>query len=313
MQRTFVVTGGTSGLGLALVDYLGSQPDVSRVIIGTRDEAGAERARRVVPPWRRTLLPLDLASLESVTAFAAAARAAAGDMPIDGLACVGGVQLASGDAWSAEGHELTFAVNHLAHHALVRHLLPALAPGAAVVLVGSGTHDPSDRGAALFGFRGGRYTSAAELAAGRAHRELTARQVARDRYATSKLCNLLCAYEWARRVPASQARFIVVDPGLMPGTGLARRHPAPLRWIWATVLPVVARAMPGASTPARSARVLAQALLSSPSDGATGRHLNHHGQDVPSSPDSYRRDLAADLFDGSEALISARPGHRGVA
>jgi hypothetical protein len=46
----------------------------------------------------------------------------------------------------------------------------------------------------------------------------------RRRYTTSKLCNVLCAYELGKRVKASpwQLEVVAFDPGLMPGTGLAR-------------------------------------------------------------------------------------------
>jgi hypothetical protein len=38
------------------------------------------------------------------------------------------------------------------------------------------------------------------------------KQQGMDRYATSKLCNILFAYAMAARVPAAVARFLAFDP-----------------------------------------------------------------------------------------------------
>lgn len=47
----------------------------------------------------------------------------------------------------------------------------------------------------------------------------------RQRYASSKLANIMWAYALHRRLETLKAKHITVvafDPGLMPGTGLAR-------------------------------------------------------------------------------------------
>ena len=60
-------------------------------------------------------------------------------------------------------------------------------------------------------------------------------------YSTSKLCNVLTTYAFAERLAARSMPLTVVayDPGLTPGTGLARRYPAPLRAIFARLLPLL--------------------------------------------------------------------------
>ena len=70
----------------------------------------------------------------------------------------------------------------------------------------------------------------------------------RRAYVNSKLCNLWFAYELVRRLAAagvtSKERPISVnayEPGLVPGSGLARDYPPALRWVWLRVLPAVAR------------------------------------------------------------------------
>jgi len=48
-------------------------------------------------------------------------------------------------------------------------------------------------------------------------------------------------------------RFVAFDPGLMPGTGLARERSVVERWAWSNVLSLLTRGIPGVSTTRRSA------------------------------------------------------------
>lgn len=132
--RAFVVTGATSGLGLATTRAIARRG--GRVILAVRDE---EKGREVVeglvapgagdrPPDARLLdvRRLDLADLDSVRAFAARLRE---EYPrLDVLVNNAGV-MAPPRTLSAQGHELQFATNHLGHFALTGLLLDLLAAG----------------------------------------------------------------------------------------------------------------------------------------------------------------------------------------
>ncbi|RYO94355.1 hypothetical protein DL766_005001 [Monosporascus sp. MC13-8B] len=88
------------------------------------------------------------------------------------------------------GLEATFGISHVGHALLLHLLAPGLAPdGAPTVLASSGTHDPAQKS----GLPDGKYDTAASLA-------LPGRQ----RYATSKLVNLLWPYALTRRLRAQQ-------------------------------------------------------------------------------------------------------------
>jgi NAD(P)-dependent dehydrogenase (short-subunit alcohol dehydrogenase family) len=301
-DKVIVLTGASSGLGLALAKILAEQSPF-QIAASVREPGRAEQLRRVVPERRLRVLTADLASLEQVARFANDSVDYAGSGNIAGVACIAGVQVISGDRFSPDGFELTFATNHLAHHLLVRKLLPHMDRGARVVFIGSGTHDPAEVGARKFGFRGARYTSARELARGDADTTVSDRQRGFDRYATSKLCNVVSAYEWARQIDPASARFIAFDPGLMPGTGLAREYGLWQRLAWNYVLPAMAPLMKGVSSAERSAAVLAELLQGTRAEGQTGVHLNCTGKEVRSSADSYRPEIARDLFDGSDELL----------
>lgn len=248
---TTIVTGATQGFGLAIARALAALPD-QRVVLAVRDAArGADVARELGS--RVEVRRLDCASLADVRRFVAEWTG-----PIDGLVNNAGVQQVSGTRLTADGWEETIAVNHLAATALTVGLLPHLA-GGRVVFIGSGTHNPDNRTATVFGFRGARFTSVPELARGESD-TTSDRQRGFDRYATSKLLNTVTAMELARRIPGGRTAFFALDPGLMAGTGLARTAPAPVRLLWSTVLRWVSPLLPDTSTPERSAAAAAWLL-----------------------------------------------------
>ena len=86
-----------------------------------------------------------------------------------------------------------------------------------------------------------RYTSAAELAHPRVEQSA---DDGRRRYTTSKLCNVLFTYELDRDGRAQGVTVNAFDPGLMPGSGLARDYPPLQRLAWRYLLPAL-RVLPG--------------------------------------------------------------------
>jgi NAD(P)-dependent dehydrogenase (short-subunit alcohol dehydrogenase family) len=134
-QRVVVMTGVTAGLGAHAVQHIAAQPD-TRVIIGARG-SGPTVPRGV------EVIPLDLASLDSVREFADAVTRQLGAARIDILVLNAGMQASNTERRSTDGYELTFAVNHLAHYLLARLLAPRMADHGRLVLTTSDTHDPA--------------------------------------------------------------------------------------------------------------------------------------------------------------------------
>jgi NAD(P)-dependent dehydrogenase (short-subunit alcohol dehydrogenase family) len=296
IMKTAILTGAGAGLGLECARALLDADPSWHVVLAVRNPArGADAVALLGAPDRCTVIEVDLASLESVHAFVRNVRAAQLP-PIHAIVCNAGVQVISGTEATVDGFEMTFGVNHLGHFALVQGLLDRLAPPARIVVVSSGTHDPSKH----TGMPNPRYTSAAELA----HPSAGESPDGRRRYTTSKLCNVLFAYELDRRLDHGGQGVTVTafDPGLMPGSGLARDYPPLQRWAWRYVLPAL-RLLPGVRSTRTSGRYLA-ALVDDPRfDGVTGQYFDGL-RPIRSSVDSYDRDKALDLWETSERLLT---------
>lgn len=203
-ESTIVMTGATAGLGAYAAKLLAERPN-TRLIVGARG------AGRDVPGAQ--VLPLDLASLDSVREFAEETKRQLGNVPIDVLVLNAGIQFRDTNHRTVDGFETTFAVNHLAHYLLGRLLLPSLADGGRLVITTSDTHDP-----AIIPFAP-RSLDPALLA----HPEAGGRSAGLRAYASSKLCNLLTAQSFAASDEVARRRIDVVayNPGLTLGTNLA--------------------------------------------------------------------------------------------
>ncbi|HEY1590593.1 MAG TPA: SDR family NAD(P)-dependent oxidoreductase [Solirubrobacteraceae bacterium] len=299
MPGTAIVTGATSGLGYECSRVLLSKG--WHVVMAVRDlDRGRAAARALDDPDRCVVMRADLGSLASVRAFVDEYRGA-GLPPARAVICNAALQVVSETRSSEDGYELTFAVNHLGHFALVQGLLDQLARPSRIVIVSSGTHDPDQR----TGMPAPLDTSAERLAHPEAEADEPVARLGRRRYTTSKLCNVLFAYELDRRLRdgGSATTVNLFDPGLMPGSGLARDYTGPQRLAWRFVLPVM-RVLPHVHTARTSGRNLAALAGDERFADVSGKYFL--GLDpVSSSADSNDLAKAADLWETSERLIAA--------
>jgi retinol dehydrogenase-12 len=209
--RTFLVTGGNTGIGRATAVALARGG--GRVFIACRSASAGEAAVEYIKAasgaddvW---LLPLDLASLESVRSCAAAFLSL--DEPLHVLvnnAGVGGQRGAT-----ADGFEVHFGVNHLGHFALTSLLLERLkasGPGARIVNVSSEAH-----------------YAAPGIDFDRLRRPCRSITGMRE-YSVSKLCNVLFTQELARRLSGTGVASYALHPGVV-ASDIWRRVPWPAR------------------------------------------------------------------------------------
>lgn len=298
-DKTFIVTGANSGLGLETAMALSRDPS-ALVILACRDPDRGDDALRQVRAagGEGMLLPLDLTSQASVRAFTARFRAS-GLPPLAGIVCNAGISNTGAPQSTTEGYETTFAVNHLNHYLLVRLLLDELGLNGRITFVSSSGHDPEQR----TGMPAPNYTEARTLAFDFEE----GRSAGLRRYTTSKLCNILCTYELSRRLATSSdnrrasIRVNVLDPGLMTNTNLGRSLPKLVQWLIRYSAPL-ARLFTDNVHSTRTSGARLAALTSEPDGGPGGRYFSN-GKPVASSAVSYDERLQRELWDSSAAMV----------
>lgn len=194
---TAVVTGATAGLGLATARMLAERG--ARVILACRNIEKAIKAaqliRRSAPAADLPIVPLDLASQQSVRTAAARVRTECDR--VDLLINNAGT-LIRHRTRTEDGFETTFATNHLGPFAFTGLLLDLLraAPAGRVVTVSSGSAT---------------FKTALDLEdLSYQHREYRPLRV----YGASKLANLLFTFELQRRLNGTAVRSLAAQPGL---------------------------------------------------------------------------------------------------
>ena len=300
----YLITGATSGMGLKTAKRL-IAAGADHLITGTRKSGRDATLRRAIPEDKLTVLDLDLMSLASSRDFAAAVQQTLEQRGerLSGMICNAGLQMIGPKTMTKDGVEATFAVNFLSHFLIVNALLSNLAAGGKVITIGSGTHNPDDPVAKAGGFRGATFPSAAAVAQGDLGTSGTDVALGQDRYATSKLCCILLAREMAQCHASDVAKFLCFDPGLMPGTNLARERPAFVRFVFKNVMPMLVPFISQISSPSKSARMIIDGLLSNNSEYKSGDYVEFTGHLAPHSPLAVDDGRAADLLDHSKTLI----------
>ncbi|MFC6010480.1 oxidoreductase [Nocardia lasii] len=127
--RTAIITGANSGLGLVTATELARHG--ADVILAVRNTTAGEEAaatiRAQAPDVGVSIRQLDLASLDSVRAFAE--RASDELERVDLLINNAGLVILGDRQTTTDGFELHFGTNHLGHFALTGRLLPLLERG----------------------------------------------------------------------------------------------------------------------------------------------------------------------------------------
>ncbi|MFO0638596.1 MAG: SDR family oxidoreductase [Polyangiaceae bacterium] len=294
--KTFVVTGGSSGIGLVTVEQLAKQGATvvlacRRVAEGERaaDEMKARGARGAIE-----VMSLDLADLASVRAFAAAFLAKHG--ALHGLVNNAGVMNTPAGK-TKDGFETQLGTNHLGHFLLTELLVGALEKGAPsrIVALSSCYHD---------------------MAQGREGRidldDLHFERRPYDgwaAYAQSKLANVLHARELSRRLADKGIVAVSVHPGWVRTNLIRQTMPT---WLQDTVLRPFLR-LSGMIEPWEGAQTTLYALLSPEIESGayysqTGMYrekkLAGGGWPMRSpNPNAHDDGMAARFYDTSRELV----------
>eukprot|EP01035_Chromulina_nebulosa_P018737 gene18737-24502_t len=229
-KRTVIITGANRGIGLETTRILASTNEWN-IIAACRCVEATSKAFQSIKSGTDNIniYELDLNDLKSVKTFVNNIKAS--KLPIDVLACNAGVQFSgSGDTplRTVQGFEKTIGINHIGHFYLANELISVLEKSnnnPRIVFVGSGVHNPEEKGgnvgskATLGDLKGlelGFKDSVAMIDNGDYDGDKA--------YKDSKLCNVITALELSRRLSSKKSKVTsnVMNPGLIPTTGLFR-------------------------------------------------------------------------------------------
>lgn len=231
-QKTVIVTGASSGVGLNAAKALADQG--WHVVMACRNLEKAQAAANDLgmSAGTYTLLRLDLASLASVRQFVNDFRATG--RTLEALVCNAAVYypLEKAPIYSEDGYEISVATNHLGHFLLCNLMLPDLKASPAadkrLIILGTVTANPKELGGKipipappdlgnLEGFEAG-FKAPISMINGKKFKSGKA-------YKDSKLCNVLTMRELHRRYhDETGITFSSLYPGCVADTPLFRNH-----------------------------------------------------------------------------------------
>ena len=308
MVKTVIITGGNSGLGYHCAQTISQNSDW-HIVLACRNQAKADQAVQKLQLESNSqqieAMILDLASFASVRSFVT--KFISLDLPpLQAIVANAGVQFIQKQTYTSDGFDTTFGVNHLGHFLLVNLLLKHLNSPARVVFVSSDTHDSSKTtGMPAPYFREPELMAHPEQDPFLTNKNIG--EIGRIAYTTSKLCNVLCAYELNRRLVAkSDPNFAAItvnvfNPGLMPGSGLASDYNAIAKFVWNNILPILCNFIPKVNTMPDAGSGLARLVTDPELANVTAKYFSCLEM-TNSATESYDQSKAEQLWQGSVEL-----------
>lgn len=277
--RVCLVTGATMGIGkeaARALNHMGAE-----VVIAARDEARAKQTVAEIGGTTSYVL-CDFASLASIRAMCAEVRDRHPKIHV--LLNNAGAIFAKRDT-TVDGHERTFAVNHLGYFLtttlLLDRLIASAEPGrtARIVNVASAAHAGA-RGGLDFG----------DLMSERSY------GAGIDAYNKTKLANIMFTYELARRVAGSPVTANCLHPGVI-ASGFGKNVPGLMKFLVGIAAPFLWTVEKGSRTSVK--------LASSPEvEGVSGKYFDEKGRERRSSKVSYDEAAQKRLWAESERLVA---------
>ena len=287
--KTYIITGGNSGLGYQCAKNIAIHGNNNYVIIASRNsEKSIEAVRKLILETQNShieYMMLDLASLQSIRDFANRFSAQVFP-PLCGIVCNA---ISGGKSLTKDGFNMTFGTGHLGHFLLMNLLLKNMQDGR-IIFVSSDQHNPPSLIAKLH------YYDAHDFAFSNKYNH-------NIMYSYTKLCNIYCAYELSSKLLAETDKRITVNafnPGFMADTGLAKPKNAFENLIM-QIAPILARLFGTRSSAIISGKLLAEYMLNSQYEGITGKYFDRD-KEIKSSELSYNKENADKLWKQSIEL-----------
>jgi NAD(P)-dependent dehydrogenase (short-subunit alcohol dehydrogenase family) len=306
--KLFIITGGTSGIGRRVVARLLADWQNHRITVVARPSPRMSQLRALPGAYEGlSVVNGDLASLRSIAKACDEIQGMLGSDRIDVLGLNAGVQIVRGNASSADGLELSFAVNFLAHFLIVERLKWLLRPGGRIVFTSSEVHDPD--AFCLMGITRATWQDPVVLADVERSQNHIASRVDRGeaRYCASKLLCLMYVRHLARALP--DVGVVAFNPSIVPGTEIARDRSKLQQLGWKYVMPLLTPLLPGTRSLKKSASDLLWLMTE-----ANGRWLSGHYVDgrvaQPGSAESRDEAKIGRVVEVGHSLLATmlRPG-----
>lgn len=277
MDKHILITGGNSGIGLATALQVAERG--ASVILACRDhtkgQAALAKIKNANPGAHVSIVPLDLASLDSVRQCAQQLleRFPRLDVLINNAGVVPLRQ-----EYTKDGFELQLGVNYLGHVLLTHLLLPALesAEQARIVHLSSVVHW---LGRINYRTWRGRFP-----------------YLVMDAYGQSKLANLMFSNELARRLDPQKITSNALHPGGVD-TGIFRHVPKP-------IFNLLIR--PTLITPEKAATLPVSLALDEQFVGASGGYYANH-KPAMTKPVARSEKRCAELYRHSCEVLDIEP------
>lgn len=284
--KTVIITGANSGLGFETAKKIAADKSF-RVILACRSpEKAAEAAAQIKAETGNenvVCMTLDTASLKNVRKFEKDYMNT-GFGEVYSLLCNAGIN-GTHTGLTEDGFDIVFQTNHLGHFLLIKLMLPHMAEKGKLFITSSDMHDAPS---------GNMVWNSTEALA-HPDEKLAKESI---RYSYSKLCNLYCTYELARRLANSDKKLYVnaFNPGLMK-TNFMPLNKASMLFVKTT--------MPHRfGDLEKSSSALAQLVLSDTLVTKSGGYYDRSVNTCLSSELSYNEENAAELWEISENYIN---------
>ena len=281
-MKTVIITGANSGLGFETAKCFAM--DGWHIIMACRnpDKANAARKELISESGNREIevLTLDLSSLQSVRDFVSEIRKRG--LSIDALDCNAGI--GSGESTKTiDGFDNVFQSNYLGHFLLTMLLLPSMKSDARIMNVSSEVHNPPADWPKII------WPGIDVL--------MYPNEIGRQRYALSKLCNILFTYELDRRLKKTGSKVTVnaINPGMMLTTNLG----GPRRMTAEQIKAREAEMSYWVGDVRKSAETVYMVLSDASYADVSAKYFDRGTATIPSSELSYNERLAAELWDKS--------------
>lgn len=275
--HTIVMTGVSQGIGaVAASRLLADDPHAHLVVVGRRPGPTSPRV---------TFVDADLADIEATRTAGRhiGTLAQNGSIPrLDRFVGNAGIQYTDAITTTVDGLEATFAVNVVANHVLLTQLRSHLTDSSRIVITVSDTHF-GDLRHNLALVPAPAWSAPDVLARPGAFTEPESAAAGRTAYSTSKLAAVHLVHAWVDALEPG-VDIISFNPGLVPGTGLAR-HAGRGAQLMMRVLGPVLTLTPLATTSTQAGAELAD-LVSGRTLARSGDYVDRN-RVVSSSAESY--------------------------